>query len=46
MSDTLSWAEHYHLISARALRALGLLRHTFSKANSIKAKKLLYLSTV
>ena len=31
---------------AKALRTLYLLHHTLSKANSIKTKKLLYLSSL
>ena len=46
VSDTLSWTHHYEVISSRALKILGLLHRTFSKDNSVQAKKLLYISTV
>ena len=42
MSNTLLRESHYAQISAKALRTFGLLRHTFSKANSINANRLLY----
>ena len=46
VSNTLSWTHHYKVISSRALKILGLLHCTFSKDNSVQAKKLLYISTV
>ena len=46
MSADLSWRKHYGLISSCAYRTLDLLRRTFNTTNSVKLKKLLYLSLV
>ena len=45
LTDTLNWEEHYHCISLRAYRQLGLLWRTFC-CTQVSAKKELYLSLV
>ena len=45
LTDTLNWEEHYHCISLRAYKQLGLLWRTF-RSTQISAKKELYLSLV
>ena len=45
LTDTLNWEEHYHCISLRAYRQLGLLWRTF-RSTQVSAKKELYLSLV
>ena len=44
-TDTLNWEEHYHCISLRAYKQLGLLWRTF-RSTQVSAKKELYLSLV
>ena len=46
MSSDLSWNLHIDSIIAKAYKILGLLRRTFSNANSPDAKKSLYISLV
>ncbi len=46
MSSNISWSAHIRLISGRAYKILGLLRRTFSSANSPSTKKSLYISLV
>ena len=45
LSNNLDWSEHYHSITAKAYKILGLLRRCF-KTNSIDAKRKLYISLV
>ena len=45
LTDTLNWEEHYHCISLRAYKQLGLLWRTF-RSTQVSAKKELYLSLV
>ena len=43
LTDTVNWEEHYHCISLRAYKQLGLLWRTF-RSTQVSAKKELYLS--
>ena len=45
LSNNLDWTDHYHSITAKAYKILGLLRRCF-KTDSIVAKKKLYISLV
>ena len=46
IASDLSYSLHYSHITARAYRALGLLRKTFSSSTGIHGKKTLYISLV
>lgn len=46
VSSDLSWSLQQNNVISKAYRQLGLIRRTFSKSVSVKAKKLLYLSLV
>ena len=45
LSNNLDWTDHYHNITAKAYKVLGLLRHSF-KTDSTDAKRKLYISLV
>ena len=45
LTDTLNWEEHYHCISLRAYKQLGLLWRTF-RSTQVSTKKEWYLSLV
>ena len=46
MTSNLQWDSHIALISSKAYKKLGLLRHSFSSAVHINAKRSLYLSLI
>ena len=41
-SNTLSWREHYEMITSKAYRSLGLLRRVFKNSHCPEARKCLY----
>ena len=46
ITSNLTWSNHIKLISSKAYKKLGLLRHKFCISNSIQSKKSLYISLV
>ena len=46
MTSNLQWDSHIALISSKAYKKLGLLRHSFSSAVHINAKRSLHLSLI
>ena len=46
MSGDLSWSNHYHYISAKAYKTLGLIRRSFHHISSISTKRTLYISII
>ena len=46
LSTDLSWRNHYHHISSKAYRTLGLLRRTFSHSINTTTKRTLYIALV
>ena len=46
ISSDLSWDQHYKNIIPKAYRMLGLLRRSFSRHQTVTAKKTLYISLV
>ena len=45
-TNTLTWREHYEMISAKAYKSLGLLRRVFKTSHSPQVRKSLYISLV
>ena len=45
VTSDMSWSNHYKSTASKAYKSLGLIRRTF-KSNSVRAKKLLYISLV
>jgi len=45
-TNTLTWQEHYEMISAKAYQALGLLRRVFENSQNPQTRKCLYISLV
>jgi len=45
-THTLTWREHYEMISAKAYKSLGLLRRVFKNSHSPQVRKSLYISLV
>jgi len=45
-TNTLTWQEHYEMISAKAYQILGLLRRVFKNSQNLQTRKCLYLSLV
>ena len=45
-SNTLSWREHYEMITSKAYKSLGLLRRVFKNSHCPEARKCLYISIV
>jgi len=46
ITNTLSWTEHYYMITSKAYKSLGLLRRVFSHSYCPQARKCLYISIV
>ena len=46
VSADLKWNQHYQYILSKAYKMLGLVRRTFSSANCVPAKRLIYISLV
>ena len=46
VSADLKWSQHYQYILSKAYKMLGLVRRTFSSANCVSAKRLIYISLV
>ena len=46
VSADLKWNQHYQFILSKAYKMLGLVRQTFSSANCVSAKRLIYISLV
>jgi len=45
-TNTLTWREHYEMISAKAYKSLGLLHRVFKNSHSPRVTKSLYISLV
>ena len=45
-SNTLSWREHYEMITSKAYKSLGLLHRVFKNSHCPEARKCLYISIV
>ena len=45
-SNTLSWREHYEMITSKAYKSLGLFRRVFKNSYCPEARKYLYISIV
>ena len=45
-SSDLTWSAHYRHIASQAYKTLGLLRRTFRSADSVTAKRILYITLI
>jgi len=46
LTSTLSWSQHYDMITSKAYKSLGFLRRVFKNSHCAQARKSLYISIV
>ena len=46
LTSTLSWRQHYDMITSKAYKSLGFLRRVFKNSHCVQARKFLYISIV
>ena len=46
ITQSLAWDSHYKVISSKAYKILGLIRHSFSSSGLVLSRRKLYISLV